>query len=167
MNDITKVTLAMPIEAARKLMQDPEAAKEYLRQQGFDVVAIQWPEPGFTWESPTGETITWSIDLCRQLIGDRPPVEDAALDLYGVARCLKSNGRVAELDPEYALTTDLSKPLIAVISPLEVVEGHHVIILIDGWHRMLKAFLTQFDGKLQVHVLTAEEEKQCRVRRIG
>jgi hypothetical protein len=71
-----------------------------------------------------------------------------------------------EIDPEYARTKDLSKPLIAVESPFEVRDGYCVLLIIDGWHRITKAVLENYPHPLKVHVLNRAEEMQCRIERI-
>ncbi len=41
-----------------------------------------------------------------------------------------------------------------------------MLIIIDGWHRIIKAALTCYEGDLLMHVLTVEEAEQCRIERI-
>ncbi len=130
-----------------------------------EVIGLRFGQ-AFTWESPDGTTITWSIDIAKQIIGDRPTDLKFNVTPDGVLQVLRSNNRVMELDSNYAMTTDLSVPLIAVISPIEKVEGKIVLIIIDGWHRIVKALVTQHRQPLKMHVLTDEEAEQCRIERM-
>ncbi len=70
----------------------------------------------FTWESPDGSTITWNIDKAIEIIGDRPTKFN--LSPGQIPHVLRSNSCVLEMDLAYAMTTDLTKPLIATVSPI-------------------------------------------------
>lgn len=141
----------------------------WLRRPGnslADVLNMQFGQC-FNWHSPAGTSITWSIDMALRIIGEREPMPEAALSPELVVHALRCNSLAHELDKDYALTTDLTKPLIATISPLEKQDGKIVLIIIDGWHRILHAFLVNYPMDLQVHVLTPEEEQACRIERIA
>lgn len=118
---------------------------------------------GFTWVGRNGDTFTWSIDLAQRIIGDREPTTEITLE--DQVQAMLCNSCRDELNLEHAMTTDLSKPLIAIEHPVESVEGAIVMLFIDGWHRMAKSILTQNRTPLKVHVLTREEERACRVER--
>lgn len=60
-----------------------------------------------------------------------------------------------ELNREYAMTTDISKPALVVTFP----DDEKVII--DGWHRLYKAFKSGAD--LPLIFLTPEQDKACRI----
>ncbi|MGC4044735.1 MAG: hypothetical protein QM758_13160 [Armatimonas sp.] len=64
-----------------------------------------------------------------------------------------------DLDLEYALTTDLTKPILFI----PFWDGTHV--LIDGWHRLAHAVLKGVPYLL-AHELTPEEAAQVLVMRI-
>lgn len=117
----------------------------------------------YTWESPDGTTITWCIDMALEIIGDRPPIKAAALSPAYQRQALASNLLSPEINEEYAMTTDLSKPLIAVVSPIEFRPGSIVLIIIDGWHRIKHSVAINNPNDLQVHVLLPNEERACRI----
>ena len=51
--DKTKITLAMPPEAAQKIAKDPQALIEYLRKEGFDVESVEVkPKPQSQTDAP-------------------------------------------------------------------------------------------------------------------
>ncbi|MEU7822955.1 hypothetical protein [Catellatospora sp. NPDC049133] len=66
-------------------------------------------------------------------------------------------------DAAYAMTTDLSIPLVLAMLP-DPVGGNHVPLLIDGTHRLYRAMREGVD-ELPVHVLTADETARVRVDR--
>jgi len=110
----------------------------------------------------------WSIDLALRIIGSREPYPNAAMTPEMVKQALASNIYSKDLDREFALTRDLSKPLIAVVSPIEFRGGNCVVLLlIDGWHRMVKAAQIGHTEPLQCHVLSREEEMACRIVKLN
>lgn len=108
----------------------------------------------------------WSIDMALRIIGDRAPIPQAEMTPDMVKQALASNQYAGEIDPAFAMTRDLSKPIIAIISPVEFVPGRNVLLLIDGWHRLRKSALINHPEPLQCHVLSPAEEQACRIRRI-
>lgn len=118
----------------------------------------------FTFEYPDGRVVTWSIDMAKEIIGNREPQTE--LSLYQACIALQRNSLSDEINLPYAMTTDLSKPIIAVVSPLEEQPEHVVLVIVDGWHRIARMVLEQREEPLRVHVLSRDEEMQCRVERI-
>jgi hypothetical protein len=90
----------------------------------------------------------WSVSEARRYAEARGEFYTISL-----SECQMTRGwlrhHYPDVDETYALTTDLSKPLIFV--PL----GND-LQLIDGFHRVLKALLTQVDI-LFAYLLTQEE----------
>lgn len=121
----------------------------------------------YTWEDQNqpGSTITWSIALALQIIGDREP--DLRMPLEAQRHALTRNTLSSDLDEAYARTTDLTKPLIAVVSPVEFVPGKMVLLIIDGWHRIKHSVLVNNQTPIPVHVLMPDEEETCRIAAIN
>ena len=85
----------------------------------------------FTHEAPDGTLRAWDVTRAQEMVRDgRQPM------LFSLPDHVVSIEKVCELyadiDPEYAMTTDLSRPLIFVPFFGEC-------LLIDGWHRLYKA----------------------------
>lgn len=120
----------------------------------------------YTWEPPNGEPISWSIGHALEIIGDRPPIEAAAMPPEMQRLALERNSLACEIDEAFAMTTDLSKPIIAIISPIEFVPGNIVLIVIDGWHRIKHSVAINNPNALPVHVLLPWEEEACRITMI-
>lgn len=120
----------------------------------------------YTWEHPDGRTWTWSISHAKRIIGNRVPNPKHALTLEMQKMIRDGNEYAADLNLEYAMTTDLSQPLIATIAPVPEPEHGDVLILIDGWHRLLKSIAIGNTEPLQVHVLSKEEMEMCRIERM-
>jgi len=110
-----------------------------------------------------GQTFFWSIDLALKIIGNRPPIPQAAMTPDMVKQAIASNIYAKEIDVEKALKSDLTKPLIAVVSPIEFRPDGIVLLLIDGWHRLSKSALINHPHPLPCHVLSRAEEEMCRV----
>lgn len=118
----------------------------------------------FTFEYPGRPQITWSIEVAKHIIGDRHPATDISLAAARIA--LARNELAKEISDEWAMTRDLSEPLIAVESPWEAHPNQLVLVIIDGWHRLRKMDLTNHEQPLPVHVLLREEEEMCRIERM-
>lgn len=120
----------------------------------------------YTWEDQnTGSTIIWSIGRALEILGDREP--DFHMPPEAQRKALQSNPLSADLDEAYARTTDLTKPIIAVISPVEFVPGKLVLLIIDGWHRIKHSVLVNNTTPLPVRVLMPDEEETCRIAAIN
>jgi len=112
----------------------------------------------YTWNHPDGQEITWNITRARDLIGNRPP--DFPVVLANMRELLANNPNAPEFNREYAMTTDLTKPLFVVL----MFEGQTAhLVLIDGWHRVMKAVATN-TAQLPVCVLRPNEDMACRCR---
>lgn len=95
-----------------------------------------------------GSTHRWNVTRARQLAQARGEVITFAPGEFGItAEHIKQ--RYSELDEAYALTRDLSQPLLFV--PFQGVAQ-----LIDGWHRLHKAVVLGVE-QLPAYLLTEEE----------
>ncbi|MBB5154983.1 hypothetical protein [Saccharopolyspora phatthalungensis] len=68
-----------------------------------------------------------------------------------------------EVDPEYAMTTDLNKPIIAApLAPEHDDSGNRSVMVIDGWHRVYRA---RREGRevLPIFLLSPDAEQACRI----
>lgn len=117
----------------------------------------------FRWQGK-GEEIIWSIEACKEIIGDSQPQVEMRPEHWQLA--LDSNSLAHEINRDYATTQcDFDEPLIAVASP-EPNDPPGAMILVDGWHRILGAILTGRTKPMMVHLLTREEEMQCRIKAV-
>lgn len=121
----------------------------------------------YTWQDIDGTVISWSIPQALEIIGDRPPLKAFAMPPEIQRQALESNAFAHEFDEAYARTTDLTKPIIAVVSPTETKEGQIVLLIIDGWHRIKHSVLINNPNSLPVHVLLPHEERACRIELIN
>ncbi|MFI5489239.1 hypothetical protein [Micromonospora echinaurantiaca] len=110
----------------------------------------------------------FSIDAAQALIATTPR-DNRSLDVatwataYGLTR-LDEPHRVNLIGPTstglnraYAMTTDLSKPLI--VAQLDVTGHPPSPLLIDGIHRLYRAW-REHVPRLRAYLLTAEETRQ-------
>lgn len=117
----------------------------------------------FRWTGDGTGEIVWAIEAAREIIGNRPP--QVVMKPEHVLMALAQNPQSNEIDEAYAMTKDLSIPLIAVPSPSQIdIPG--AMVLIDGWHRLKKAALTNHQEPLHVHLLSREEEMMCRIEQM-
>lgn len=94
----------------------------------------------------------WAWDVARAArAAVRRPVTRANVSQIGAL------GPLIRIDPDYARTVDLSRPLLAV--PLPDVGTP---IVIDGWHRIHKAQQTGIT-ELPLIILSADDERACRL----
>jgi hypothetical protein len=117
---------------------------------------------------------TWIFDVtaAEKLIGpDRRtvPIDVAGwAHAYGLDRDNPSTvpllGPGPEFDREYAMTTDLSRPLLLATVPR--VSGEPYALLIDGTHRIYKAW-REGVPELAAHELTEQETAAIVLRRPG
>lgn len=113
----------------------------------------------------------WNVTLAKELVHGRAPTEEVPVapqyqawltdepkrTPYGV-EARPSGPRWVLVDEEKAmgLDTDLTEPLIAADL------GDHFLV-IDGWHRIYKAFHTGI-STLPCRVLTPQETRKCEIR---
>ncbi|MEV4581509.1 hypothetical protein AB0K16_50570 [Nonomuraea jabiensis] len=93
---------------------------------------------------------SWDITAAKQLTQGRAP-EGLIMTEWWAAML-----NLVAIDAEHAAQVDLSEPLIAATVPTGG------ILIIDGWHRLCKA-MTMGLPELHAVVLTAEEERACRI----
>ncbi|MEV0615686.1 hypothetical protein AB0I81_20390 [Nonomuraea sp. NPDC050404] len=93
---------------------------------------------------------SWDITAAKKLTQGRSP--DGVIMTEWWAAMLN----LIAIDAEHAAQVDLSEPLIAATVPTGG------ILIIDGWHRLCKA-VTIGLPELSAVVLTAEEERACRI----
>lgn len=107
----------------------------------------------YFWEGPAG-TVRFLIPRALEVIAQRQPAHPMLCLTYDQAcEALKLNPSAKTCDFQYALRTDLNRPLIAASMP-----GGHV--LIDGWHRLIKQVVTH-THRVPLYILTEQETKQC------
>ncbi|GAA2856246.1 hypothetical protein [Nonomuraea rubra] len=92
----------------------------------------------------------WDITKAKKLIQGR------AADGLIVTEWWAAMLNLIAIDAEHAAQVDLSEPLIVATVPTGG------ILIIDGWHRLCKA-VTIGLPELYAVVLTAEEERACRI----
>ncbi|MFB4284996.1 hypothetical protein ACBJ59_57700 [Nonomuraea sp. MTCD27] len=93
---------------------------------------------------------SWDITAAKKLTQGRAP-EGVIVTEWWAAML-----NLVAIDAEHAAQVDLSEPLIAATVPTGG------ILIIDGWHRLCKA-VTIGLPELPAVVLTAEEERACRI----
>jgi len=107
-------------------------------------------------------TTTWCISHALELIGADPTAARLVpdLDITTLRQFLPLHpaqpGHVklieVRVDPQYAATVDLTRPII--IAPIVHRSGEHFgLIAIDGWHRIYRA-LTEGTTRLPGHLLS-------------
>lgn len=112
----------------------------------------------------------WCITHALELITADPEaatlIEEAEITGLGQFLPIEPDepGSVAlirvEVDTEYAMSTDLTKPLL--VAPLEAGGQPAGAVVIDGWHRVYRA-LREGRTHLPALLLTTEAERTCRV----
>lgn len=123
-----------------------------LRPDGTQIDLGTAEDQVFSFQDEEGTQYHWSVQEARKRAEDHC--------VLGVV-CLKEAGMTPDrlrqlyqgLDEDYAMTTDLSRPLL--ILPLD---GKHV--LADGWHRAFRAAMTGVDI-LPCYVLSEEDAEAC------
>lgn len=107
----------------------------------------------YHWESPNG-LVCFLIPRALEIIAQRSQPRPAPpFGLADAAHAIQLNPHALTLDLGFALTTDLSKPIIIATTP----QGH---VLIDGWHRIVKQILTRTEY-VPTELLTPEETLRC------
>lgn len=92
----------------------------------------------------------WDVTIGRALAQGQPVVQVSAASLAAWIGLIRIN-------PEHALTTDLTEPLLVVTHPAA---GR---IVVDGWHRVWRALDEGLDT-LPAVVLDEDQERQIRLR---
>ena len=131
-----------------------------MRVQRADGTWIEIGEGGdqiYTWNAPSGEQWHWSIVAATAFAHARNEIRSISLADMDMTLGLLLR-LYPDINVEYALTTDVSQPLLFV--PLE-----EKVRLIDGSHRVCKALLTGIDI-LPAYFLTQEEADQSLVARL-
>ena len=112
----------------------------------------------------------WDVGKARELVKGRKPnseIPDTEVFYHTWLEGYDQPLRIPliNIDIEYAMSdaVDTSVPLIAVIIPDDDGAATSNGVLIDGWHRAYKAYHTGVK-KLDMHVLTPEEEVECRIQ---
>ncbi|MDF5758792.1 hypothetical protein [Spongiactinospora sp. TRM90649] len=93
----------------------------------------------------------WNVTAAKGYAAGRAP--NGALAAASWAGLLS----LIAIDRDHAATVDVSEPVIAVPVPDD---GGPLVI--DGWHRIHQALATGTE-RLPVILLTAEEERACRI----
>lgn len=154
--------MPMLIETLRMAVRETKRGiRERILSQCGEMTRCQ----AYTWEHPNGTKVTWNITKAIELTNGRKP--DHHLSLGHIAQICSRNPHFGSLDQVYAMTRDLSIPLISTRAPVTEPGiwsgGNSPVIMIDGWHRMLKAILTKHAQPLPVIILTPEEDAACRI----
>jgi hypothetical protein len=106
----------------------------------------------YSFQEEDGTQYHWSVAEARKRAEANAVLGALSLEEAGVTPDLLRR-MYPDLDEVYALTTDLSRPLLFV--PLE---GKHV--LIDGWHRAFRGAVERVD-LLPCYVLSQEDADAC------
>ncbi|SDC25328.1 hypothetical protein [Actinokineospora iranica] len=102
-------------------------------------------------------TDRWCVTLAQELIAADPTAAEPHPHV-GIGDLGVFLGGLVRIDPDHAMTRDLSLPLL--IAPLPIGQGS-VHVLIDGWHRVYRA-LSEGLTDLPAYVLTAATEQAAR-----
>ena len=131
-----------------------------MRVKKADGTFVEIGEPGdqiYTWDAPGGEQWYWSILAATAFAQARNEVVVISLAEMEITGPMLLH-LYPDIDPGYALTTDLSQPLL--FAPI----GDKVR-LIDGSHRVLKALFYRMD-ELPAYFLTPEESEASLIARL-
>jgi hypothetical protein len=110
----------------------------------------------YSLELPDGRQYHWNVTKARRLGEHWCRVQDFVVAGQVTAESLHAN--YAGLDETYALGTDLTKPLLFV-------ELNGEAQLIDGWHRLLKAVITDV-SILPCYVLSSSQADACLILKL-
>lgn len=102
----------------------------------------------FSYEDSTGLQYHWNVTMGRRFAEARNEVRRFSLTEHGITIPF-IHSQYTNLDEAYALTTDLSRPILLI--PI----GDKVC-LADGWHRLYRAATEGIDI-LPAYFLTEEE----------
>lgn len=108
----------------------------------------------FTYTSMDGWEYNWNVTRARRIAEERDDLQPISLNDFGFTLAF-IRSQYSELNEAYAMTTDLTKPLL--FAPLV-----DKICLIDGWHRLFRAVSETVDI-LPAYFLTQAEADQALV----
>lgn len=131
-----------------------------MRVKKTDGTFVEIGEPGdqiYTWDAPDKTQWYWSILAATAFAQARNEVVVISLAEMEITAPMLLH-LYPDIDPAYALTTDLSQPLL--FAPI----GDKVR-LIDGSHRVLKALFQRMD-ELPAYFLTSEESEASLIARL-
>jgi hypothetical protein len=106
----------------------------------------------------------YNVGRAIELTAGREPT--TVIDVAQRARLIQPGGSgpppedKARIDPEHALTVDLSYPVLLLESVPEMDGSHGRVI--DGWHRIYRAAQLGI-GELPAVVITSDEERLIRI----
>ena len=119
------------------------------KHPGAIVIAVPPMEHlAFVHESPDGSLRAFDITRGNALVADGRKTEIFSLADHGVTMAFIYQN-YEEINLEYAITTDLSRPLLFL--PL-----HNARLLADGWHRLARAVMEGIE-ELPMYMLSQEE----------
>lgn len=118
----------------------------------------------FRWTFPDGQTLAWSIDAAKKVLAESGRAAPLTASHADMAQMLERNFMAGEIDDAYAMTTNTDDPPIAIVSPRPnaITEDAVQLLLIDGWHRIRKGYLTNLP-EMKIQLLLPGEEQRCRV----
>jgi hypothetical protein len=102
----------------------------------------------FSYEESTGFQYHWNVTMGRRLAEARNDVRRFSLQEHGITIPF-IHSQYTNLNEAYALTTDLSRPILLI--PIG-----DKFCLADGWHRLFRAVMEGVDI-LPAYFLTEEE----------
>lgn len=127
---------------------------ELIRPDGTRINLGSLTDQAYSFEAESGWQYHWSVAEAKRRAEANCALMTISLSETGmtpdIARRLYQG-----IDERYAMTTDLAKPLLFV--PLD-----NESVLIDGWHRAMKALLTGVDV-LPCYVLSQEDADASRI----
>jgi len=112
-----------------------------------------------------GRLVLYNINKAHRLTEGRAPT--AVVDVVARAKLIHPVGLgpppddMAQIDPERAMTVDLSYPVL-LLESMDELDGSRGGRLIDGWHRVYKAAQLGI-AELPAVVITADEEPLIRI----
>lgn len=142
-------------------LHKPTPRKEKTSDTGFlrlDLLGSPSDE-SFSMQDTDGWQYHWNVTRARQIAEQsgnlfrfRPADFGLTLDLV--------KEQYPDMDEEYAMTTDLNRPLLLTlfVRHLAVANEPNTLQLLDGWHRLYKALLTGVEH-LPVYLLTLEQSE--------
>lgn len=106
----------------------------------------------------------FNVNRAEAILAERPrETRPVPVDIWAHAYGMDSTpgkgsipliGPGAQFDREYAMTTDITRPLL--MATVRGLRGEDAVMLIDGMHRLYRAFAEDVP-ELTAHVLTVEE----------
>lgn len=123
-----------------------------IRPDGTEIELGSANDQVYSFQDEDGTQYHWSIREARKRAEANCVLGDFSLEEAGITPDLLRK-MYPSLDEAYAMTTDLSRPLLFL--PLD---GKH--ILADGWHRAFRAAVTGIE-LLPCYLLTQEDADAC------